>query len=175
MDDSELVTQGEVLGDERGAGCEHAAHDGNEEQERVGHGAGSLTGGRAQINDTGLTTFPTTTVVAGPAILLPRVGLPVREGLRPVYLRSRVQLSDCVIALRLDSMKLARAASQLLVAKYAEQHGALRSASAHALTTGTSSAFSTNSAYARSVYSTHNSGTIVLTSDGIGYSITRSQ
>lgn len=52
-------------------------------------------------------------VVSGAVILIPRVGVPAHDSLAAVYLRSRVQLSDCVIALKLRSM---RAAGQLSVA-----------------------------------------------------------
>jgi len=38
-------------------------------------------------------------VVAGWTILLPRVGLPNRQAVRPVFLRGPVRFSDCVIAL----------------------------------------------------------------------------
>lgn len=37
-------------------------------------------------------------VVSGHVLLLPRVGVPNQDQVRPVYLRRRVQLSDCVIA-----------------------------------------------------------------------------
>jgi hypothetical protein len=42
--------------------------------------------------------------VAGVVILLPRVGVPSKAACIPVYLRSTVQLSDCVFALRFETM-----------------------------------------------------------------------
>lgn len=49
--------------------------------------------------------------VAGVVILIPRVGLPARTLFKPVYLRSTVQLSDCVFALRFPNTDAATAFS----------------------------------------------------------------
>jgi hypothetical protein len=58
-------------------------------------------------------------VVSGAVILLPRVGLPAKELVSPVHLRSRVQLSDCVFALAFDEMRGARSFAEALHAKWA--------------------------------------------------------
>jgi predicted RNA methylase len=47
-------------------------------------------------------------VVQGPVLLLPRVGVPLREQVSAINLRRPVQLSDCVFALRFPSLKRAR-------------------------------------------------------------------
>lgn len=75
-------------------------------------------------------------IVAGATILLPRVGVPLRELLSPVYLRSRVQLSDCVIALRFESMGHALAASRLLAAKHTSLCDVYRGTGARYVTLG---------------------------------------
>lgn len=47
-------------------------------------------------------------LVSGAVVLIPRVGVPLRSSLRAVFLRRRIQLSDCVIAIRLPSIAEAR-------------------------------------------------------------------
>ncbi len=42
-------------------------------------------------------------VVAGHVILLPRVGVPQPDLVRPIYLARKTQLSDCVVAIKLSS------------------------------------------------------------------------
>ena len=59
-------------------------------------------------------------IVAGSVILIPRVGVPLFESLQPVYLRSTVQLSDCVIALRFHSMKVAISFSTAMTRRWGE-------------------------------------------------------
>ncbi len=56
--------------------------------------------------------------VSGVVILLPRVGVPSKELIHPVYLRSSVQLSDCVIALHFKSLKLGRLSAERIRLEY---------------------------------------------------------
>ena len=53
-------------------------------------------------------------IVSGNLVLLPRVGAPRLEELRPIEVRSPIQLSDCVIALRFASRKDAERGARLL-------------------------------------------------------------
>ena len=56
-------------------------------------------------------------IVSGPAVLLPRVGLPCRRHLEPANL-SRHQLSDCVLALLCQSEGMASILSERLQASF---------------------------------------------------------
>lgn len=58
-------------------------------------------------------------VIAGPVLLLPRVGLPSQRHLEPANL-ARHQLSDCVIALLCESDAMAHALSERLRESFAE-------------------------------------------------------
>ena len=53
-------------------------------------------------------------VVDGPVILLPRVGVPRDYNLEAIALKEKMQLSDCLIALQFSTMRQARQISKLL-------------------------------------------------------------
>jgi hypothetical protein len=57
-------------------------------------------------------------VVAGSVILLPRVGVPSLQHCVPFYFRSKVQLSDCVIALRFADAASAKSFSAGLLKRF---------------------------------------------------------
>lgn len=52
--------------------------------------------------------------VRGSVIFLPRVGLPKIENLKAVFLNKDVQLSDCVLALKFDSLVRAKAIASII-------------------------------------------------------------
>ncbi len=74
-------------------------------------------------------------LVSGTVILLPRVGLPTREAVKPVYLRSTVQLSDCVIALKFASTDVATKRASSLAARWDELVSLYRGTGARYVTT----------------------------------------
>lgn len=57
--------------------------------------------------------------VEGHAVLLPRVGLPKAQHIKPLYFESPVQLSDCVIALVCESKRGAQRIQRHLVSEFA--------------------------------------------------------
>lgn len=58
--------------------------------------------------------------VAGHMVLLPRVGLPHRDAIAPVWFRKAVQLSDCVIALAVSNRGSAQELARTLRESYGE-------------------------------------------------------
>lgn len=73
-------------------------------------------------------------VVSGAVILLPRVGVPKRSLVFPVYLRSRVQLSDCVIAMKFPTMAAAREFMTVLEVRWQQFSGLYRGTGARYIT-----------------------------------------
>jgi len=57
-------------------------------------------------------------VISGPAILIPRVGVPSKKLIAPHYFPT-VQLSDCVIALQFENMTIARQAGKSIIENWA--------------------------------------------------------
>lgn len=58
-------------------------------------------------------------IVSGHVILLPRVGVPLRPP-TPIFLRQRVQLSDCVIAISFDTKRAAQLAARGIEARWTD-------------------------------------------------------
>jgi hypothetical protein len=73
-------------------------------------------------------------MVSGAVILLPRVGMPLKEAISPVYLRSKVQLSDCVIALSFENLEAARRFASALRARWKAFAGLYRGTGARYVT-----------------------------------------
>lgn len=65
-------------------------------------------------------------IVAGCLVLVPRMGIPKLEHTRPIYLRSRVQLSDCVVAFRFRNMATAEQFCGVLRVRWDEFLGLYR-------------------------------------------------
>jgi len=86
-----------------------------------------------------LVTLPRVTpigrgVVTGSVILVPRVGLPKRATTMATYLRRKVQLSDCVIAIRFPSIRDARACEAALHKHWESFEGLYRGTGARYVT-----------------------------------------
>lgn len=69
-----------------------------------------------KVDDTLLHLTPPFTrgIINGHFVLLPRVGVPIRNHLRPHYSKGDIQLSDCVIAIRCRTKNEARETARLL-------------------------------------------------------------
>jgi predicted RNA methylase len=57
-------------------------------------------------------------VIEGIAIVLPRVGVPIKEYISPVRLKEKVQLSDCVFALKFATMREAKVFSSYILSDW---------------------------------------------------------
>jgi len=73
-------------------------------------------------------------VVSGAVILIPRVGLPRMENIYALNLRSEIQLSDCVIALKFRYHAEAQACVSVLKRRWAEFQGAYHGTGARYVT-----------------------------------------
>lgn len=72
--------------------------------------------------------------VKGSLILLPRVGLPNKEYIKPLYFQEEIQLSDCVIAISFKTKKNANIGSRLLRDNINELIGLYRGTGARYIT-----------------------------------------
>lgn len=79
-------------------------------------------------------------IVSGHVILVPRVGTPLRP-ITATYLSQRVQLSDCVIALRFDSKRSAQLAKKQIEAHWPQFERQWRGTGARYITVKTLSAW----------------------------------